>query len=163
VLFFGSFLWRRYSVEAQAGSLAILEQTRGDVELSGSLIRLTLTGSRGLATCALWIYSMDAFKKNQWNELEVYTHALTQLQPHFVTPLLFQSWNLAYNVSVESDRPFDKYFYIARGVQLLAEGERRNRDIPELRFYNGFYMQHKVCISDETNVMRSLYQLSMIP
>ena len=74
---------------------------------------------------ALWIYSMDAFKKNQWNELEFYTHALTKLQPHFVTPWLFQSWNLAYNVSVESDRPFDKYFYIARGVQLLAEGERR--------------------------------------
>lgn len=163
VLFFTSFLWRRYSIETQATQLAILEQNRGDVELSGSIVRLTLTGSRGLATCWLWINAMEKQKRNQWNELEFYVNALTKLQPHFITPWLFQSWNLAYNVSVESDRPFDKYFYIARGVQLLAEGERKNRDIPELRFYNGFYMQHKICVSDETNVLRSLFQLSMIP
>lgn len=163
VLFFASFVWRRYSVEPQAVQLALLEQTRGDVELSGSLVRLTLTGSRGLATCVLWVNAIEKQKKNQWNELEFYVGALTKLQPHFVTPWLFQSWNLSYNVSVESDRPFDKYFYIARGIQLLAEGERRNQNIPEMRFYNGFYTQHKICLSDETNVMRSLFQLSMIP
>ncbi len=163
LLFAGSFLWRRNVVEARAADLAILEQTHGDVELSGSLVRLTLTGSRGLATCALWINAIEKQKKNQWNELEFYVGALTKLQPHFITPWLFQSWNLAYNVSVESDRPFDKYFYIARGIQLQAEGERRNQNNPEMRFYVGFYLQHKVCLSDETNVMRSLLQLSMIP
>jgi hypothetical protein len=163
VLLFGSFLWRRYSIEPQAARLAILEQNQGDVELSGSLVQLIMTGSRGMVTCGLWMFAIESQKKNQWNELEFYVNALTKLQPHFVTPWLFQSWNLAYNVSVESDRPFDKYFYIARGVQLLAEGERKNRNIPEMRFYVGFYMQHKIGISDETNVMRSLLQLSMIP
>ena len=44
-----------------------------------------------------------------------------------VTPWMFQGWNLAYNVAVECDQPRDKYFYITRGTQLLAEGERRHQ------------------------------------
>jgi hypothetical protein len=161
-LFTVSFFWRR-NVEAQAQTLAVQEESRGEVELSGSLIRLSLTGSRGLATCVLWVNAMDKQKKNQWNELEFYVRSLTKLQPHFITPWLFQSWNLSYNVAVDCDRVFDKYFYIARGIQLLGEGERQNRDHPDLRFSMGFYLQHKVCASDETNTMRSLYQLSLIP
>jgi hypothetical protein len=127
VLFTFAWFWRHYNIDAQASKLAIREINRGDVELSGSVIRLTLTGSRGLATCALWISAIDKQKKNQWNELELLVRSLTKLQPYFITPWLFQSWNLAYNVSVESDRVKDKYFYITRGIELLAEGEKQNR------------------------------------
>ena len=106
---------------------------------------------------------MEAQKKNQWNELELHVRTLTKLQPHFITPWIFQSWNLSYNVSVESDRVNDKYFYITRGIELLAEGERQNRDNPDMRWSIGFFTQHKICQSDETNVLRSLSQLSMVP
>ncbi len=71
VLFTFAWFWRHYNIDAQASKLAIREINRGDVELSGSVIRLTLTGSRGLATCALWISAIDKQKKNQWNELEL--------------------------------------------------------------------------------------------
>ena len=163
VLFTATFLWRTNAVASQAQKLAMREVDRGDVELTGSVVRLGLTGSRGLATCALWMSAIDKQKKSQWNELELLVRSVTKLQPHFITPWLFQSWNLAYNVSVESDRVADKYFYITRGIQLLAEGERQNRDNPDLRYWIGFYNQHKICKSDETNVQRSLFQLSLIP
>ena len=143
VLFTFAWFWRHYNIDAQASKLAIREINRGDVELSGSVIRLTLTGSRGLATCALWISAIDKQKKNQWNELELLVRSLTKLQPYFITPWLFQSWNLAYNVSVESDRIRDKYFYVTRGIELLAEGEKQNRNHPDLRFNIGFYNQHR--------------------
>ena len=87
---------------------------------------------------------------------------LTKLQPHFLTPWLFQSWNLAYNVSVESDRVKDKYFYIARGIELLAQGERLNRDNPDMRFWIGFYFNNKFGSSDEKVTLRSLLQMSGI-
>src|SRR5260221_105746 len=81
-------------------------------------------------------------------------------QPHFLPPWLFQSWNLSYNVSVESDRVRDKYFYIGKGIQLLAEGERANRvrcteprpsdrlepyevGHPDMRYWVGFYYMNK--------------------
>jgi hypothetical protein len=162
-LFTGSWAWRSSVVRAQAGELAIREVDRGDVELSGAVVRLGLTGSRGLAICILWNSAIEKQKKNQWNELEVLVRSVTKLQPHFITPWLFQSWNLSYNVSVECDRIRDKYFYISRGVDLLAEGERQNRNNPDMRWNVGFYFQHKICVSDETNYHRSLFQLSMIP
>jgi hypothetical protein len=155
--------WRKWVMDPQAERLAVREQSRGEVELSGATIRLALTGMRGVATCVLWYEAMDKQKKNQWNELEVLVRSVSKLQPHFVIPWLFQSWNLAYNVSVEADRVSDKYFFITRGLELLAEGERQNLDNPDLRWSIGFYTQHKICGSDETNTMRSLYQLSCVP
>ena len=163
VLFTAAFAWRRYVVNEQALNLAIREQTRGEVDLVGSLVRLGTIGSRGFATCVVWVHASEAQKRNQWNELELWVRSMTKLQPHFITPWIFQSWNLSYNVSVESDRINDKYFYITRGINLLAEGERRNRDNPDMRWSIGFFNQHKICQSDETNTIRSLSQLSMIP
>ncbi len=163
VLFFVAWGWREYVIRPQARSLAVREESRGEVELTGAAVRLGLTGLRGVATCVLWYEAMDKQKKNQWNELEVLVRSVAKLQPHFITPWLFQSWNLAYNVSVESDRVADKYFYITRGLQLLAEGERQNLDNPDLRWSAGFYNQHKICMSDETNTLRSLFQLSIVP
>jgi hypothetical protein len=163
VLFTAAWVWRHYYVDAQAAQLAFRESDRGEVELTGLVVRLSLTGSRGLATCVLWNEALERQKKNQWNELELLTRSLTKLQPHYIVPWLFQTWNLAYNVSVEADRPADKYFFITRGITLLAEGERVNRDNPDLRFALGFYTQHKVMQSDETNFHRSLFQLSLIP
>jgi hypothetical protein len=158
-----SLVWRKLVMDPQAEKLAVREQSRGQVELTGAAVRLGLTGLRGVATCLLWYEAMDKQKKNQWNELEVLVRSVTKLQPHFITPWLFQSWNLAYNVSVESDRVADKYFYVTRGLELLAEGERQNLDNPDLRWSIGFYNQHKICASDETNTLRSLFQLSCIP
>jgi hypothetical protein len=163
VLFTAAWAWRTYSVNAQAHDLALLEEQRGEVELLGSVVRLSLTGSRGLATCYLWVELKDRQVRNEWNEVEVLARSLTKLQPHFVSPWLFQSWNLAYNVSVEADRVADKYFYISRGIDLAAAGERQNGHHPDLRWSVGWYLQHKICQSDETNTLRSLLQLSCIP
>ncbi len=161
-LFTGAWALRRYSLEPQAHAMAALEQNTGEVQLNASALRLSLTGTRGVFTCMLWMTAIDKQKKHEWNELEVYVGNLTKLQPHFMTPWLFQSWNLAYNVSAECDRVNDKYFYVTRGIELLAEGERQNSDNPDMRYWVGFYTQHKVHQSDETNVFRSLLQLGNI-
>ncbi len=156
-------LYRSWVVEAQAQQLRLREEDVGEVELGGSALRLSLTGMRGVVVCVLWNEAMDAQKKNKWNELDLYVSSLTKLQPHFISPWLFQSWNLAYNVSVESDQISDKYYYISQGVKLLAEGERQNRNQPELRYNVGYYQQHKIMQSDETNVLRCLWQMSCMP
>jgi hypothetical protein len=164
-LFCGSLILRQasgFGLEAQAANLELREADRGEVALTDSALQLTLTGARGAVVCYLWYTANEAQKRHEWNELELIVRTLTKLQPHFISPWLFQSWNIAYNVSVESDSIRDKYFFIAHGIQLLAEGERRNRNNPDLRFNMGFYNQHKIGISDEANTLRSLYQMSCI-
>ena len=178
VLFTVSLLHRRLIVERQAENLQLREAVRGEVELTSSFVRLSLTGSRGLATTVLWSMAMDRMMRHEWNELELLVNSISALQPYFITPWVFQSWNLAFNVAVECDRPHDKYYYVSRGLQLLAEGERRNQGTkdkvtpgsgqpifpgnPEMRFYMGFYHQLKIGNSDERNTMRSLFDLSCI-
>src|SRR5258708_27226398 len=149
VLLTGAYFYRKGVVEPLATSLDLREENLGEVELTGSAIRLGLTGSRGLVVCALWVSADDKQKKNQWNELELLVRTVTKLQPHFLSPWLFQSWNLAYNVSVESDRVRDKFFFISRGIELLAEGQRQKRHQPQLRDPIGFYLQNNMRASDQ--------------
>jgi hypothetical protein len=174
LLFTASLLLRTLKIEPEATRLQLREQTRGEVALTDSGIRLMLTGSRGLVNTYLWLSAIEKQKKHEWNELDLLVRSLTKLQPHFLSPWLFQSWNLSFNVAVECDQPRDKYFYIARGIELLAEGERRNQGSdnpdpelrfpgsPELRHNIGFFYQLKVGQSDDQNVMRCFFDMGCI-
>lgn len=174
VLFTLTLLWRgtvfgantpfwRYTIEGQADALELREQDLGETELTGSFIRLTLTGSRGFAVCVLWSLWNEAGKRQEWNEQEVLIGILTKLQPHFRAPWFFHAWHLAYNIPAECDRVSDKYFYISRGIQLAAEGERQNRSNPDFRHWIGWLYHNKLGSADEQNTLRSLFQLSCIP
>lgn len=161
----------KYTIRSQARELELTEyeaddstgETQREAELTGSAVRLLLTGSRGFAVCALWITANEKQMKQEWNELELTVKSITTLQPHFVTPWLFQSWNLAYNVSVEMDRLNDMYFYISRGITLLSEGESINRYNPDMRYMLAFYYQNKFGVSDKVTTLRSLFHLSCMP
>ncbi len=154
---------RPWSIQAQSDKLELNEMSQGDVELTGAAVRLLLTGSRGFCVCALWMSANEKQKMQEWNELELTVRSITKLQPRFVTPWLFQSWNLAYNVSVEMDRLNDKYFYISRGISLLAEGESIIHNNPDMRYSLASYYQSKFTTSDQKTTLRCLFQLSCIP
>ena len=125
-LFTVSLVHREFIIKPQAMLLQLREVARGEVELTSSAVRLMLTGSRGLAVTVLWYNAMDKQKRGEYHDLELIVSSITKLQPYFITPWLYQSWNISFNVAVECDRPRDKYYYISRGLDLLAEGERRN-------------------------------------
>jgi hypothetical protein len=164
------------SILNQSYALDLRELERGDPELAGEGARLMLTGSRGFAVAYLWHSAIEAQKRNDFHKMEKRIGAVVSLQPHFITPWIFQSWNIAYNVSVEMHGSGDMYYYIARGIELLAEGERRNshtvRDpsggerklgSPDIRYQIAFYYQNKFGVSDQVEVLRCLFQLSCIP
>ncbi len=96
---------------------------------SGRAARLALTGTRGFAVTFTWLSAIDKQKRNDFHEFEQRVQLVTLLQPNFITPWIFQSWNITYNVSVEMQGSGDMYYYIVRGIQLLAEGERRNKRV----------------------------------
>jgi hypothetical protein len=152
-----------WSIQQQSERLELSEMSQGDVELSGAAVRLLLTGSRGIVVCGLWISAQEKQKRQEWNELDLTVKSVLKLQPHFIIPWLFQSWNLAYNVSVQMDNLNDMYYYIARGIGLLAEGESINRNSPDMRYEIAFYYQNKFSVSDKVTTLRCLLQLSCIP
>jgi hypothetical protein len=176
-LFTISLIHRLWVVEPASYNLQLRAVAQGQAELTSSAVRLSMFGSRGLATAILWPLALEHTKRHQWNKLELVVKSITVLQPNFVTPWLFQSWNLSFNVAVECDRTRDKYFYITRGMQLLAEGERRHQGSalavggessprfpgnPDMRFYEGVFYLRKIGLSDEKNAMRCLFDMSCI-
>lgn len=159
-----------YAILNKARSLDLRELEQGDVDIAGSSMQLglSLVGSRGAATSYLWYMAMDKQKRNDFHEMEQLIQLVTRLQPHFLTPWIYQSWNISYNVSVEMQGSGDMYHYIARGIDLLAEGERRNNHVyeganvgsPDMRYWIAFYYQNKFGVSDQVEVLRCLFELS---
>jgi hypothetical protein len=167
----------RQAVLSKAERLDLRELDQGDPEIAGSALRLAtqVMGSRGVALTVVWRMAIEKQKRNEFQEFEGLARLATRLQPHFITPWVFQSWNIAYNVSVENDKLGDMYFYIARGIELLTEGDRLNTRVyhgpdgdqpvgsPDIRYQIGFYYQNKFGVSDKVSTLRSLMQLSCIP
>jgi hypothetical protein len=176
-LFTVSLMHRRFQIEPEATALQLREAARGEVDPTSAVLQRVLLGSRGMASTMLWYVAKEKQKKHQWNELELVVGYITKLQPHFLLPWRFLSWNLAFNVAVECDRARDKYYFISRGLELEAEGERRNQGSqeevpgsralvfpgsPDMRWEMGFFYQLKIAGSDEQHYMRCLFDLSCI-
>lgn len=162
VLFTGAWLFRTQVVEARANDLGLREQSLGEVELTGAAVRLSLTGSRGLVICSLWVAADQHQKRRELNKLELVVDSITKLQPQFSSVWLYQSWNMAYNIPAELEEGKDQYFYIARGLQILNEGVQRLQNNPDLRLRLGEYYEHKIGLSDDSKILQSLFQLSCI-
>lgn len=165
----------RLSVLSQAERMELRELDQGDPDIAGATVRLSLVGARGIAVTIMWRAAIEKQKRNEFHEFEILARGVTRLQPNFITPWIFQSWNIAYNVSVENQKLGDMYFYIARGIELLAEGDRMNSKVyrtedgkekkvgsPDIRYQIGFYYQNKFSVSDKVSTLRSLMQVSCI-
>src|SRR5215208_2602417 len=154
-----------HTIQNQAQLLEVWESdpNEGEAEITGSAARLALTGSRGFVVTGLWLSAIDKQKRNDFHEFEQRVQMVTKLQPNFITPWIFQSWNITYNVSVEMHGSGDMYYYIVRGIQLLAEGERRNKRSPDMRYQIAFYYQNKFGVADNVEVLRCLFDLSCMP
>ena len=117
-----SLIHRKFVVEPMAEALQLRETSRGEVELASSAVRLTLTGSRGLAVTALWYTALKEQDRHKWNEVELLVSSITKLQPYFITPWLFQGClRMSFDLSVFS-RPNKR-----RGSELWSHCKMKRR------------------------------------
>jgi hypothetical protein len=135
------------------------EATIGQVDTGSFMLKLALLGgARGIAANVLWTHAIDLQKVQEWDRLETTVDLITKLQPHFLAVWTFQSWNLAYNVSVEWDAPEDKYLWIKRGIQFAQDGVEKNRRSPDLIWDVASIYYHKLGFSDESIILRRLFR-----
>lgn len=134
------------------------EATIGDVDAGGFMLKLALLGGlRGVAANVLWTKAIDLQRFHEWDKLDQTVNLITKLQPHFLSIWTFQSWNLAYNVSVEWDDPADKYEWIKRGIMFVRQGVEKNRQSPDLLWDTAWTYYHKLGFADESVLLRRLF------
>ena len=158
VLFVGMYPYRRY-LQGIARARDLGEATLGEVDTGSFMLKLALLGgARGIAANVLWMQTQDLQKAQDWDKMSATVNLITKLQPHFLQIWTFQSWNLAYNVSVEWDAPEDKYEWIKKGIKFVQDGVAKNQKSPDLIWDTAWYYYHKLGFADETIILRKLFR-----
>jgi hypothetical protein len=100
---------------------------------------------RGLAVDALWARADALQDKGDFFEAQTLSQWITSLQPRFPKVWGFQAWNLAYNISVCTNVPDERWSWVSRGVELLrARGIPLNPGDPNLPLELGWLFFHKI-------------------
>ncbi|NCX99330.1 MAG: hypothetical protein EBX35_12330, partial [Planctomycetia bacterium] len=78
-------------------------------------------------------------------EAQTLAQWITSLQPHFTNVWGFQAINMAYNISVMAEDPFDRWGWVSRGIELLrTQGIPLNPNAPKLYEELGWILMDKV-------------------
>lgn len=108
---------------------------------------------RGVFVNFLWFRANDLKEKGQYYEAMELARAITKLQPHFPQVWVFHAWNMAYNISVATQTPEERWQWVQAGIRLLrSEGIRANPNDLLIHKELAWIFLHKVGgITDDAN------------
>jgi hypothetical protein len=85
------------------------------------LITAMLGSFRGLAVDIMWYRAERLKNEGRFNEADTLARWITSFQPRFPHVWQFQAWNMAYNISVQTHTPQERWDWVHKGVRLLRE------------------------------------------
>lgn len=96
--------------------------------LDSFVLALLLGGLRGPLVMFLWISSESQKNERDLEDFDTKIKLIRLLQPEFDTVHIFQSWNLAYNVSAQMASLPNKYATVLEGIEYLEEVDETRPD-----------------------------------
>ena len=106
---------------------------------------VALGGFRGLISNALWIRASDLQDEDKFFEMAQLADWITKLEPHFVHVWLVQAWNMAYNISVGTFSPRERWHWVSAGANLLRDhGLRYNPKTINIYYELAWIYLHKM-------------------
>lgn len=76
---------------------------------------------RGLFVNMLWMRANDRKNEGRYYDAVDLARTITKLQPRFPRVWVFHAWNLAYNISVTTNTPAERWNWVNQGIRLLRE------------------------------------------
>ncbi len=148
---------RRSRLERLARTSAVT----GEQPVWVQYVMVGLGGFRGVIAEALWMRAARLQEQGRYFEQVQLADWITTLDPRSSDAWVFNSWNLAYNISAMMPRFEDRLTWLDAGIALL-----RDRAIPinptDARLYRelGWLYQNK--IGDATDPAHRLYKLALV-
>ncbi|MBM4113405.1 MAG: hypothetical protein FJ253_08570 [Phycisphaerae bacterium] len=140
---------------ADAGALG-LRYTSDPIEGAPPIIALAnaIGAIRPLVADYLWIKLSNMKQKGQFYEASSLASWITKLQPRFPEVWGFHGHNLAYNISVLTNSPEERWSLVNRGIDLVRnQGLRYNPNDLGLNKELAFWFAHKVeGVSDDAHL-----------
>ena len=120
-------------------------QVSGGAKPTYAVLAAGLGSFRGLAVNALWYRAEMEKRAKRFKEANSLARWITELQPRFPNVWQFHAWNLAYNVSVETFTPQERWGWVKAGMELLRdEGIRWNPTSSMLYHELAWILFHKI-------------------
>jgi hypothetical protein len=91
---------------------------------------------RGIAADILWMRAEGMKEQGKYYEMHQLAKWICTLQPRFAAVWTFQSWNMAYNISVATHTALERWQWVYNGIRLL-----RDEGIPNNERTTGLYYQ----------------------
>ena len=135
------------TINAQRRDLELsFDEVIGDrVQPRYAIATAALGSFRGLAVDVLWYRAERLKQEGKYYEAHTLAEWITSLQPRFPQVWSFHAWNMAYNISVATHTPEERWQWVNRGVRLLREQGIPNNPT-SLRLYRelGWIFHHKM-------------------
>lgn len=93
-----------------------------------SLLTMAPGGLRAPIVSYLWTRAENLKNDGRYYEARQLAELICDLQPNFAGVWAFHAWNMAYNISVQTHTPEERWRWVYGGVELL-----RDRGIPQNR------------------------------
>ena len=108
---------------------------------------------RGMFVNYLWIRATNAKEEGQYYEAVELADWITKLQPRLPQVWTFHAWNMAYNISVTTQTPQERWGWVNAGIRLLRnEGIRANPNDMHMHKELAWIFLHKVAgYTDDAN------------
>jgi len=102
-------------------------------------------GLRAIVVNYLWIRAEELKNNGRHYEAMQLADLICRLQPNFVGVWGFHAWNMAYNISVTTHTPEERWLWVSNGIRLLRdEGIPQNRYALLLYKELGWIFYHKM-------------------
>ena len=112
---------------------------------------------RGVAVDLLWMRAENLKQEGKYFEAHQLAKWICTLQPRFPMVWTFQAWNMAYNISVATHTPQERWQWVYNGIRLLRdEGIPNNERVVPLYHELGWIWFHKV--GDSSDDMHHYYK-----
>ncbi|MEM7623021.1 MAG: hypothetical protein AAF235_07430 [Planctomycetota bacterium] len=115
-----SFLSTRVAASVGRHELSYADQAT-DGDRPEVALGIAMGAFRGLFVNFLWMRANSLKEEGLFHESIELAKVITKLQPRFPRVWVFHAWNLAYNVSVETQTPGERWQWVQSGVRLLRD------------------------------------------
>ncbi|MBI1371085.1 MAG: hypothetical protein GC162_20845 [Planctomycetes bacterium] len=107
--------------QRQALQLTANDQMMQNLPPDIALTQAALGSFRGLAVDILWARAEKMKQDGQFWEASQLADIITKLQPRFPQVWQFHAWNMAYNISVATHTPQERWKWVSDGINLLRD------------------------------------------
>lgn len=125
--------------------LVYADDSAGGLGPKDAILYAALGSLRGVFVDILWARANELKRQGKYFDAMWLSQSITRLQPRFPQVWEFQAWNMAYNISVATYTPEERWMWVQNGVRLLRD-EAIPRNPRAVRLYKelAWFHLHKI-------------------